>query len=224
MTRLFTVLEAEQRSEAWRLARTGRLCGSRSADMLATIKSGGEAAGRRNLKAQLVLERLTGRPQDSDYVSPAMQQGIDREADALLLYEALTGQVVIRTGFLSHAALLAGCSLDGHLGDFDGIVEVKCPIPATHLEYLKTGIVPDAYAKQVLHNLWISGAGWCDWLSYNPDFPDPLQVKLVRIPRVPADIDAYAEKAKAFLREVDVEVGALRTQFQLSTVLAEAVA
>lgn len=206
----FTVLDVPQRSEAWHRCRLGRLTGSVAAEMCATVKTG-EAAGRRNLRVRLTLERITGRSHASEFVSTAMQQGIDREVDACALYEALTGQMLSQSGFLSHVTLMAGCSLDGHVGDFEGIVEVKSPQAATHLEYLKTGLIPGNYQKQILHNLWISGARWCDWLSYQPDFPEGLQVKLVRVMRDEAAITDYEHKAVAFLEEVQREVEVVQT-------------
>ena len=204
------ILDCEQRSEAWARARLGRLTASRAVDMLTTIKSG-EAAGRRNLRAMLVLERLTNKPQESGYVSAAMQQGTDREPDALLWYEALTGQIVHRTGFITHDDLMAGASLDGHIGDFEGLVEAKSPIPATHLEYLRTGTVPGDYLAQITHQLWITGAQWCDFLSFDDRFPEDMQTFLVRVKREDVDIAAYEAKALAFLAEVETEVNAIKT-------------
>jgi hypothetical protein len=171
---------------------------------------------------QLVLERLTGRAQESGYVSPAMQQGAEREGDARGLYEAMTGQLLTETGFIEHDTLAAGCSLDGHIGDFEGIIEVKSPLAATHFEYLKTGVIPTDYQKQIVHGLWITGAQWCDWLSYQPDFPEPLQVRLVRVERDAAAIAAYNDKVQAFLAEVDRELETLATMVNLPAVLAEA--
>lgn len=203
------VHDAPQRSEAWFAARLGKLTGSRASDMLATIKSGSEAAGRRNLRVQLVLERVTGKVQEPGFVTPAMQAGIDREVDAAAIYEAVTGRILTATGFLAHDTLAAGCSLDGHVGAFEGIIEIKCPQPATHLDYLKTGTVPGDYLKQITHNLWLTGAAWCDWLSFNPDFPEALRVKLVRIQRDAAAMAAYERAAVAFLNEVDAECAAI---------------
>jgi hypothetical protein len=216
----FTVIECQQRSEEWVKARLGRLCGSRASDMLATRQDGKPAAGRANLRTQLVLERLTGKPQESTYQSPAMQAGVENEADALLLYEALTGQLVERTGFLSHNAMLAGCSLDGHVGDFEGIVEAKCPLPATHLEYIRSGKVPGDYQKQILHSLWITGAQWCDWLSYQPSFPEHLQVRIVRIERNEVAIDEYEQKARLFLAEVERDIETLNTMTNMRRTLS----
>jgi len=91
--------------------------------MLATIKSG-EAAARRDYRMQLVCERLTGQLQEDGFINAAMQRGIDLEPAAFAAYESLTGDMAQRSGFLSHNVHQAGCSLDGHVGDFEGIVEI----------------------------------------------------------------------------------------------------
>jgi len=205
----FTVIDAPQRSPAWQQARLGRLTSSRASDMLAVIKSG-EAAGRRNLRVQLALERITGQAQAPTYQSAAMLQGIEREAEAAGLYEALTGTLLRSTGFLQHGSLMVGASLDGHVGDFAGVVELKCPNAATHLEYLTTGVIPGDYRKQIVHQLYVSGARWCDWLSYCPEFPIGLQVKLVRVERNDQEIASYALAAALFLKEVDAAVAAIQ--------------
>lgn len=204
----FTICTDEQRSPAWFAARLGRLTGSRAADVLATIKTG-EAAARRDYRTQLVCERLTGQPQEDVFVNAAMQRGVELEPAAFAAYEALTGQMAERTGFLAHTSLMVGCSLDGHVGDFEGITEFKCPKSATHLRYLKAGGVPSDYLPQITHNLWVTGAAWCDFMSYDDRMPVGLQTFLVRVDRKDALIDAYAVKALAFLAEVDAEVAAL---------------
>ena len=206
----FTIIEAEQRSLDWFAARVGRLTGSRAGDMLATIKSG-EAAARRDLRAQLVVERLTGQSQEDGYINAVMQRGIDLEPDAFAAYEAHSGHLVRRTGFLSHPTLMVGCSLDGDVDDFAGIVEVKCPKSATHLEYLKSGrVVPSRHVPQITHNLWITGAQWCDFVSYDDRFPPELQLWVVRVPRDEAAIKSYELAVSLFLSEVDREVATVR--------------
>ena len=203
------VLDIPQRGPEWYAARLGRVTSSRAADMLSTIKKG-EAAGRRNYRMQLVLERVMGRSIESGYVSREMQTGIDREADAIGAYEALTGQLIQTAGFCQHDTLMAGCSPDGYLGDWEGLAEIKSPLPATHWEYLKTGIVPDEYAKQVICALWITGAQWCDWLSFHPEFPEGLRVKLVRIERDEAEMASFELMVRQFLSEVEREVEAVQ--------------
>ncbi len=204
----FTVVDVPQRSTEWFTARLGRVTGSCAHEMIASPKSGkGELAGRRNLRVRLALERLTGRSLDDDgYQSKAMEQGIEREVDACATYEALTGRLLSSCGFLSHTELYAGVSLDGYVGDFDGIIEVKSPTPAVHLDYLRSGRIPSNYLSQVTHGLWLTGAPWCDWLSYNPDFPEGLQVKLVRVMADHVDLGSYDEALRLFLAEVDAEV------------------
>lgn len=202
----FTLIECEQRSPAWFAARLGRVTSSRANAMLTTLKGGGEAAGRRNLRATLMLERLTGVGEARDFHSPAMQQGIDRERDAIGLYEVITGNVVQFTGFLAHPTLMAGASLDGHLGNCEWLVEVKAPLPATHLEYFLTGTIPKDYADQMLHQMYITGAKGCDFVSYNPDFPAKARIKLVSVPRREELIAAHDAALQTFLGEVDAIV------------------
>ncbi len=201
------VLDIAQRSPAWYAARLGRLTGSVASDVLATIKSG-EAAARRDLRLRLVCERLTGVPQEDAYLNAAMLRGIECEPLAITAYEALAGAIVTPVGFLQHETLMAGCSPDGLVGT-EGILEVKCPKSATHLRYLRQGGVPSEHVAQITHNLWVSGAEWCDFLSWDDRFPDGLHIFLIRLRRADVDIMAYEQKALAFLAEVDKEVEAV---------------
>lgn len=208
MNRRFDIITAEQRSDEWRAARVGRLTGSSAADALATIKSG-EAAARRDLRLRLVCERLTGQPQDTVYINSEMQRGMDCEPLALGAYETLTGRLVQKTGFLALRDVQAGCSLDGHVGDFEGIVEIKCPKSATHLRYLRAGGIPTEHLAQLRHNLWVTGAQWADFVSWDDRFPPAMQVYLARLTRDEAAIEDYEAKALAFLAEVEREHAAL---------------
>lgn len=221
--RNFVVSHAVQRSPEWHQMRLGRLTGSRAKDMLATIKSG-EAAARRDLRMQLVCERLTGQVQEDGYVNDVMQRGIELEPAAFAAYEGVTGLVAERSGFLAHTEHWAGCSLDGHIGDFEGILELKCPKSATHLRYLKSDQIPAEHLPQIMHNLWITGAAWCDFVSFDDRFPQPLQVVRIRYERTEDAIAAYARAALAFLKEVETEVESVRTLAVLTSVMKEAMA
>ena len=206
----FTVHADEQRSDAWKLARLGRLTGSKAGVILGTLKSGGEPAARRDYRLQLVVERLTQTIQEEPFTNGAMQWGIDQEPAAFAAYEALTGTFAERTGFLSHNTLMVGCSLDGHIGDFEGITEFKCPKTATHIGYLKAGGVPPDYLPQITHNLWISGAAWCDFMSFDPRLPANLRTFLVRVRAQDVDLRAYALAAILFLSEVERDLDAVK--------------
>jgi len=208
------IIDAEQRSAAWFAARAGRLTGSKAADAIDFLKTGskGESAKRRDYRFQLVAERLSGCPEeDGDgFVSEAMQRGIVKEPDLRRSYEAVTGNVAQTTGFLSHSLYMAGCSLDGHVGNFDGIIEGKCPKTSTHLRYLREGVVPKNYLPQILHNLWISGAAWCDFVSFDDRLPESMRMFIVRYERDEKALDAYVDQALTFLAEVDLEVKSLQ--------------
>lgn len=202
----FTIIDCEQRSDEWYAARAGRLTGSSAADMMRTIKSGAPAASRRHLLMRLALERITGRPQEREFSTAAVQRGIDKEPEASARYEAESGAILERCGFLSLNHAMAGCSLDAFTHDQKGIVETKCPESATHYEYLRTREIPSDYRWQCTHNLWVSGADWCDFISFDDRFPDDLQYLCVRLERNEYEIKAYESAALRFLAEVAVEV------------------
>lgn len=201
----FTIVEAEQRSNEWRACRIGRVTGSRACDFLKTIKSG-ESAARRDYRTQLVVERVTGVSQDDVFVSKDMQRGIDIEPLALAAYEGKTGAMVRRTGFLQHTEHLAGCSLDGDVANFKGILEIKAPRSATHFSYLRERVIPPDYEAQCRHNLWISGAEWCDFVSFDDRFPIRLQLFRVRLWREQARLGEYESLVLQFLREITEQV------------------
>ncbi len=192
MIRPFTIIDAAQRSPEWFAARAGRLTGSVASDMMAFNKDKTESAKRRDLRTRLALERLTGRPLEDDYLNADMKRGIELEPEALGAYEVATGNLVQPTGFCSHTEMLMGCSLDGHVGDFDGILELKCPRPANHFKYIRAGVLPAEHRYQVAHNLLVTGAAWADFCSYAPDFPEPLRLFRVRVERDEKEIAAYS--------------------------------
>jgi len=196
----------EQRSEEWFQARLGKVTASRVADVLAKIKSG-ESASRRNYKIQLVSERLTGERQET-YINQAMQDGIDREQFARDRYVQQFGEVE-EVGFVKHPTLEAGASPDGMVGD-DGILEIKCPMGSTHTETLMTQDIPSKYVPQVQFQLLVTGRKWCDFVSYNPMFPEHLQVFVKRIEADPVYQKELESEVKQFLEEVDTIINKLK--------------
>lgn len=208
--RNFVEITAEQRSPAWFAARAGKVTASRASDFLAKTKTG-YSTSRKNYLTQLVAERLTGQPQEDGYVSPAMVRGMELEPAAFSAYEALTGEMPSRVGFLQHVELPIGTSPDGVIGDYDGLLELKVPNPATHIGYLKAGTLPTDYLPQVMHHLLVSGAAYVDFMSYGPNFPDHLQTFLVRVYRSDVDLTGYETQLRVFLDEVEQELAVLQT-------------
>lgn len=203
------VVNCTQRSPEWYAARLGKLTASCVADIFAELKKGGEAASRRDLRTRLVVERLTGQPAEDDYTNAHMQRGIDKESDALAAYQIKTGALVMPVGFVQHDELAAGASPDGEVDDFAGLLEVKCPKSSTHLGYLRSGVVPSGYLPQIRHALWITGAAWCDFVSFDDRFPEHLRLFVKRVSRADVDLDAHELAVRLFLSEVQAEIDGL---------------
>ena len=198
----------EQRTDEWYQARLGKATASKFGDIMTLIKTG-ESAARKNYRSQLVAERLTGQPSDN-YTSSAMQHGIDNEELARLEYSLMTGNDVQEAFFETHETLQAGASPDGYV-DSDGLVEIKCPNTATHIETLKTKKIPKQYYWQIMGQLWITGRKWCDYLSYDPRLPQNAQLILIRVERNEEDITKLETEVTAFLKTVDEEEQFIRS-------------
>jgi hypothetical protein len=201
------MIEHPQGSEEWLASRAGIATASCFADIMATIKTG-EAASRRNYRAKLVVERLTGKAVRG-FTTKAMEQGTEREPAARLAYEAETGASVLQVGLCLHDTLEAGASPDGLIAA-DGGLELKCPELATHLEYLKLKTEPPEYTWQIQGGMWITGRKWWDFASFNPDFPENLQLVVRRVMRNESAIDKLAGEVARFMDEVRAEEQAMR--------------
>lgn len=148
----------------WHMARLGKVSASRIADMLATTKSGW-GASRQNYLVDLATERLTKAPRDS-YKSAEMAAGTEAEPLARAAYEFAYGVSIEECGFIPHPTIAdLGASPDGLVGA-DGLVEIKCPILATHQATLLGGTIPRQYELQRQCQLACTGRAWCDYVSF----------------------------------------------------------
>ena len=204
------ILQFEQGTPEWLAARAGRVTASRIPDVMAKIKTG-EAATRRDYRAQIIAEILTGQPQGDTFTNEAMRWGTEQEPFARAAYEMASGFMVDQVGFVLHPTIdRAGASPDG-IVDMDGLVEIKCPKTATHLQYVLDKAVPTQYQPQMLWQMACTGAAWCDFVSFDPRLPDDLQLFVVRFNRDQARIDAMEAEVIAFLAEVDETLSRLRS-------------
>ena len=197
------LIKAEQRSPEWFEARLGRATASKFADIMATTRSG-YSAKRNNYATELALERLTG-VQNETFTSGPMQWGIEHEDTAALMYSLKTGNDVEQTGLWVHDELMAGASPDGLVGD-DGVIEIKCPNSATHLNTLVTGKIPGQYIAQVQGQMWITGRKWCDFISYDPRMPENAQMIIIHVERNDDYIEELQIQVREFLEEVEAQV------------------
>lgn len=210
------VVDCAQRTPEWFAARVGLLTASEAATMLSrpTKKGVTETLGRAELRRRLATESMTGESIEEEgfgFVSDWMRRGTALEDEAKGVYEALTGELVQRIGFLKHDTLPIGCSPDGILGDFEGGLELKCPKFNTHWEYLLLkDQVPSEYLAQITHSLFVTGLPFWDFVSYHPKFIGATRIYRVRVPRDAVDLAAYALAVQLFWDEVEKTAEELR--------------
>lgn len=197
----------EQNTPEWHQARCGSLGASAVHEALAKTKTGW-GAGRANAKARIVLERLTGTPQES-FTNAAMQWGHDQEDNAANAYAFLTGNEVQVCGIYKHPSIEGTHASPDRLVGEEGLVEIKCPNSATHLDTLLSKKVPAKYITQMQWQMAVTGRKWCDFVSYDPRFPEQHQVFVQRVERDDKRIAELEKDVAEFLAEVEADLKAL---------------
>lgn len=200
-----------QGSEEWHALRCGRVTASRVADVVAKTKSGW-GASRANYAAELIAERLTGEPAER-FTNAAMQWGTDHEPDARAAYEFFRDAAVVEIGFVDHPSIaMTGASPDGLVGD-DGLVEIKCPNTATHLDTLLSQTVPAKYVTQMLWQMACTGRKWCDFVSFDPRLPESMSMFVKRVERDDKRIAELETEVAAFLEEISAKIEQLNSLY-----------
>lgn len=197
----------EQGTPEWFAARLGNVTASRIADVIAKTKSG-YSASRDNYMAQLICERMTGTVAES-YTNAAMQWGTETEPLARAAYESAADVLVDQTGYVQHPSIeRAGASPDGLVGLF-GLLEIKCPNTATHIDTLISEQVPTKYITQMQWQMACTARAWCDFVSFDPRLPNGLQLFVKRV-EFDAEYAATLEtEVVKFLAELDAKISKL---------------
>jgi putative phage-type endonuclease len=202
----------EQGSQEWLLERCGKVTASRIADLMAKTKTGW-GASRANYASQLICERLTGCVQAS-FTNAAMIHGTETEPEARRAYEFFVDRDVQQVGFIPHPTIqMAGASPDGLVGE-DGLLELKCPNTATHIETLLLGQIPDKYMKQMQFQMACTGRQWCDFASYDNRLPERMRLYVKRVNRDGALVSEIETEVAKFLNEIDETVEQLRSRYE----------
>ena len=189
-------------------ARCGKVTASRVADIIAKTKSG-PSASRENYLAQLVCERLTGKPAES-YSNAAMQWGTDTEPFARAAYEARMDLLVTEVGFIDHPWItMSGASPDGLANE--GMVEIKAPNTANHLQTLLDRKVPEKYITQMMWQMACADRPWCDFVSFDPRLPEKHQLFIKRINYDPEMVNLLENSVIQFLGDVDLKIQQLES-------------
>jgi len=197
----------EQRTEEWFAARIGKVTASRVADVIAKTKSG-YSASRDNYMAQLICERLTGQ-QGESFTNSAMAWGTETEPLARSAFEAYADVMVEEVGFVPHPRIRdSGASPDGLVGLF-GMLEIKCPNTATHIDTLLTQTVPSKYITQMQWQMACCERQWCEFVSFDPRLPQDLQLFVKRVEFNQTYVAMLEEEVISFLEELEIKVAKL---------------
>ena len=204
--------QVEQRSEEWFAARLGKVTASRVADVIAKTKTG-YSASRDNYMAQLICERLTGQ-QGESFTNAAMQHGTETEPLARSAYENRRSLLVKEVGFINHPRIeMSGASPDGLVAD-DGLVEIKCPNTATHIDTLLSQKVPTKYITQMQWQMLCCQRKWCDFVSFDNRLPENLQLFVQEVEFDPEYCAMLEKEVSQFLAELDSKVAKLKEKYE----------
>ena len=203
--------EITQGSPEWHALRLGKVTASRVADVVAKTRTGW-GASRANYMAELIAERLTGSVADR-FTNAAMQWGNETEAEARAAYQFQTDAEVVEVGFVPHPDIAeSGASPDGLVGEM-GLVEIKCPNTATHIDTLLNQKVPAKYITQMQWQMACTGRYWCDFVSYDPRLPPEMAIWIKRVDRDEDRITELQDMVREFLAELDAKVADLRALY-----------
>lgn len=169
--------DVEQGSDDWFRMRLGIPTAS-NFDKIMTPKKMELSKSADTLIAELIAEKISEiLPERAEtYSSRAMEWGKQTEEEARRFYCMDQNVTTTNGGFCTTDDGRIGCSPDS-LVNGDGCLELKCPQPKTHVQYLLDGVLPDEYKPQVHGHLIVTGRKYCDFVSYALNFP-PLIIRV----------------------------------------------
>lgn len=196
----------------WMQARLGKVTASRMADLTAKTKTG-YGASRANYMAEKLIERLTGKQADT-FKNDAMRWGTEQEPFARTAYEFYRSCDVEQVGFIDHPTIIgAGASPDGLIGS-DGMLEIKAPNTATHLETIETEKIAQRYILQMQFQMASCGRQWCDFVSFDPRLPEEMGLFIKRVERDDEVIKMLEEETQSFLAELNKRETEIRGKYR----------
>jgi hypothetical protein len=179
-----------QGSDEWFAARTGKLTASNASKI---ITAGGKPSTQRSAYIEELISDCFCPGQNAFGGNYATDRGTALEPEARQSFLRRYGMEVREVGFVSREDGIIGCSPDGLLFDEAGIIvaglEIKCPLPKTHLRYLMDGVLPDTYKPQVHFSMMVTGLPWY-FFSYCPGIK-PLKLFI--------EPDSYTERMRSMV-------------------------
>ena len=205
---MIEVLNCDQGTEEWFLARAGIPTASQFATVMASGRGGGESKTRAKYMRQLAGEIITGKPMES-FSNVHMERGHAMEPEARELYSFATDTVPDQVGFILNGQ--KGCSPDSLIGT-NGMLEIKTKLPDLLIECLERDDFPPEHRAQCQGALWVAEREWIDIVVYWPEMP----VFIKRAYRDEAYIATMAEAVDKFNEELAELVERIRN-YQPST-------
>jgi putative phage-type endonuclease len=191
-----------QLSAEWFQIRAGALTGSRMYEACAKKKNGEYYSSRADLMTEKLIERLTGQPAQH-FVTDAMEWGSLQQDNAQSFYEISTERIVDTCAYFEHPTIKhSGASPDGTV-EAEGVIEIKCPTTAVHLETILSGAIPEKHFYQMAWEIESSARKWADFISYDPRLPGNLSFFCKRYTPDPAFLEELRAEVIKFLAELD---------------------
>jgi len=159
------IIQLDQGSEAWHLARLGSIGGTAINSVLAK----GQGKMRKALLYRLAAEIITGQPTANDS-RWQFDRGHEFEPQARAMYEFDRDVEVEQIGLIRGDVPRTHISPDGLVGD-DGLIEIKTMMPHIYAEAKDTGKIDLAHDRQCQMSLWVSGRQWVDLCYFCPEWP-----------------------------------------------------
>ena len=165
----------QQNSEEWDLIRLGKFTASTCDKLLSDENS----KGYKELIEKIAEERFTGEPCQSKAWkgNSFTDRGHELEPLAIQNYERESFETVKQVGFVEKDSW-CGCSPDGLIGD-DKLIQVKCVIFRTHVEYSKLLKPPANYYKQMQFELFVTERDKNIFYCYHPKL-SPIEIEIGR--------------------------------------------
>lgn len=213
-------IDQEAEEQEWRRKRLGKLSGSISGDLVKQTKdkkgyqlSNSETA--KKLLYRIAWERFLSSESDGinrlSFNSKPTDHGREYEEEAIKKYEEIKGIKAIdnKFNFISHNDFFGGTP-DAFVGDH-GFLEVKCPWNGGNHIYslLEETVYDQKYFMQIQSYFLITGRLWCDFITYDPDLPEGLNISILRIERdeniieaIQQVIDLAIEKVREIMEQI----------------------
>ena len=184
--------------EEWFAKRAGKFTCSRFGDLMVSGRGKDEVFGQTALAYiyQVAAERVGSYSFPFD--TSSVRWGKENERQALIEYCDRTGLELedVRTGTDAYTELneYVGGTPDGIC--LPGVVEIKCPYtPQEHMRTIHAGDVPKQYFWQVHGHIFLTGADYCDFVSFDPRIVnEQFRMAIVRVQRQPALMDELATR------------------------------